>query len=146
MLGNSQHCYFLKIFSFKKMRLFCFFFFSLLFSLITGQNLMKIGAVGAEGQPVSIGVNAVTGSAACVISASTECDANPANSALVMNTTTNKEFIFDSFSKYNGGLTINGSTILKVKVADNPLSGGVCKWKLQNCYRLGHTRSWRKCT
>ena len=48
-----------------------------------------------------------------------------------MSTTTNKEFTFDSFSKYNGGLTINGSTILKVKVADNPLQSGTCQWKLQ---------------
>ena len=71
-------------------------------------------------------------SSACTITSVTfECDANPANSALVMNTTTNKEFTFDSFSKYNGGLTINGYTILKVKVADNPLQAGTCKWKLQ---------------
>ena len=56
-----------------------------------------------------------------------------------MNTTTNKDFVFDSFSKYNGGLTINGSTILKVKVADDPAQSGTCKWKLQMIVSNGGT-------
>lgn len=67
----------------------------------------------------------------CVVSSSTFCDANPSNSALIMNTTTNKDFVFDSFSKYNGGITLNGTTILKVKVANNPSNSGDCRWKLQ---------------
>ena len=72
--------------------------------------------------------------APCTTSSLTfECDnTTTGNSGLVMNTTTNKEFVFDSFSKYNGGLTINGSTILKVKVGDSPAPfNGTCKWKLQ---------------
>jgi len=49
-----------------------------------------------------------------------------------MDTQSNKEFTFDNFSKYNGGLTLNGSTILKLKVAasTSTLSTGACQWKL----------------
>lgn len=108
-----------------------FIFFLFCFFDLNAQIKQHTGAIGVEGQYVNFGLHSATGSAACVISASTECDANPSNSALVMNTTTNKEFIFDSFSKYSGGLTLNGSTILKVKVADNPALSGTCKWKLQ---------------
>jgi len=60
------------------------------------------------------------------------CEAKGVNSALVMDTQPNKEFFFDSFSKYNGGITLNGSTILKLKVATSTssLATGPCQWKL----------------
>ena len=70
-----------------------------------------------------------TGSIGCDNPINSFCDGT--NSALIMNTATNKEFIFDSFSKYNGGITLNGSTILKVKVANNTSNPGDCQWKLQ---------------
>ncbi len=59
---------------------------------------------------------------------SANCDPNHANSAIIMDTQPNKEFYFDSFGKYAGGITYNGSTILKVKVAANPSL--TCQWKL----------------
>lgn len=40
------------------------------------------------------------------------------------------EMTFDSFSKYNGGITLSGSTILKVNVADILAPIGGCIWKL----------------
>jgi hypothetical protein len=60
------------------------------------------------------------------------CDPNNANSAIIMDTQPNKEFSFDNFSKYNGGITLNGSTILKLKVAasTSTLATGTCQWKL----------------
>lgn len=63
----------------------------------------------------------------CSIS-SANCDV--ANSDIVMDTPANKELYFDTFAKYAGGLTLNGSTILKVKVASNPSPPFTCQWKL----------------
>jgi hypothetical protein len=69
---------------------------------------------------------------ACDVPTTFNCDPNNANSAIIMDTQPNKEFTFDNFSKYNGGLTLNGSTILKLKVAasTSTLSTGPCQWKL----------------
>lgn len=60
------------------------------------------------------------------------CDNNRSFSAMIMDTQANKEFFFDSFSKYRGGITLNGSTILKLKVAasTSSLATGPCQWKL----------------
>ena len=70
------------------------------------------------------------GIAQCTSPTTFNCDPNHANSAIIMDTQPNKEFYFDTFGKYNGGLTYNGSTILKVKVASNPSPPGNCQWKL----------------
>jgi hypothetical protein len=69
---------------------------------------------------------------ACDVPTTFNCDPNNANSAIIMDTQPNKEFSFDNFSKYNGGITLNGSTILKLKVAasTSTLATGTCQWKL----------------
>ena len=74
---------------------------------------------------------------ACDVPTTFNCDPNHANSAIIMDTQPNKEFNFDNFSKYNGGLTLNGSTILKLKVAATPSTSPTfslvtrpCQWKL----------------
>ncbi len=68
--------------------------------------------------------------AQCIPPTTFNCDPNHANSAIIMDTQPNKEFTFDSFNKYAGGLTLNGSTILKLKVASNPSPPLPCQWKL----------------
>jgi hypothetical protein len=40
----------------------------------------------------------------------------------------NVDFVFDSFREYEGGIDQYGSTILKLKVSNNPAL--ICKWKL----------------
>lgn len=64
--------------------------------------------------------------AQCVPSTS-NCMAPP-NSEIVMTTPATIDFTFDQFSQYKGGITFNGSSILKIKAQDNP--GFACKWKL----------------
>ena len=71
----------------------------------------------------------------CDVPTTFNCDGT--TTAIIMYTQSNKEFTFDNFSKYNGGLTLNGSTILKLKVAATPstsptfsLVTGSCQWKL----------------
>ncbi len=68
--------------------------------------------------------------AQCIGPLTFNCDNNRTNSAVIMDTQPNKEFYFDTFGKYSGGLTYNGSTILKVKVASNPSPPSTCQWKL----------------
>jgi hypothetical protein len=67
---------------------------------------------------------------ACDVPTTFNCDPNRANSAIIMDTQPNKEFYFDNFSKYNGGITLNGSTILKLKVAAITATTTNCQWKL----------------
>ena len=75
-------------------------------------------------------LNANNSFAQCGTVLTVNCDPNHANSAIIMDTQPNKEFYFDSFGKYVGGITLNGSTILKVKVASNPSPPTPCQWKL----------------
>jgi hypothetical protein len=75
-------------------------------------------------------LNANNSFAQCGTTLTFNCDPNHANSAIIMDTQPNKEFYFDSFGEYVGGLTLNGSTILKVKVASNPSPPSTCQWKL----------------
>ena len=70
------------------------------------------------------------GIAQCAPPAASNCDPTHSNSAIIMDTQTNYGFTFDSFSKYSGGITYNGATILKVKVAANVGAPHPCKWKL----------------
>jgi hypothetical protein len=65
--------------------------------------------------------------------AAINCD--PAISKIVMSSPTNLDLTFDSFSEYNGGITLNGSTIIRLKVFDNPAQ--VCKWKLSMIVQNG---------
>lgn len=66
---------------------------------------------------------------ACDVPTTINCAATP-TSAIIMDTQPNKEFYFDNFSKYNGGITLNGSTILKIKVAAITPTTTTCQWKL----------------
>ena len=93
------------------------FFTSILFLLILGSNK-------SYAQTVTV--------IACDVPTTFNCDPNNANSAIIMDTQPNKEFTFDNFSEYNGGITLNGSTILKLKVAasTSTLATGTCQWKL----------------
>ncbi len=68
--------------------------------------------------------------AQCSVPTTFNCDPNHSNSAIIMDTQPNKEFIFDSFGKFAGGLTLDGSTILKLKVASNAGAPSPCQWKL----------------
>jgi hypothetical protein len=64
--------------------------------------------------------------------AKTSCFAYPDSYILdIPDANATKEFIFDSFSKYKGGITISGSTILRLVVKDNPTDGGTCSWRLK---------------
>jgi hypothetical protein len=71
-----------------------------------------------------------SGFAQCGVALNSNCDPNNANSAIIMDTQPNKEFIFDTFGKFQGGITYNGSTILKLKVASSTSSVSPCQWKL----------------
>lgn len=52
-------------------------------------------------------------------------------SKIILSTPPNIELIFDSFSSYNGGITLNGSSIVRLKVLRNyPLTTDSCKWML----------------
>ncbi|HXC04983.1 MAG TPA: hypothetical protein VNZ86_09540, partial [Bacteroidia bacterium] len=53
--------------------------------------------------------------AQCGPPASVNCQAIPA-SGLILSTPGNVDFVFDSFDKINTGITISGSTILRLKV------------------------------
>ncbi len=45
----------------------------------------------------------------------------------------NKDFEFNSFSKYTRGITMGGSTILKLTVKTSSTSASTCRWKLVMC-------------
>lgn len=49
-------------------------------------------------------------------------------SELIRSTPLNVDFTFDNFSKYNGGITMSGATLLRLKVLGNDAS---CKWVLR---------------
>jgi hypothetical protein len=49
-------------------------------------------------------------------------------SELIRSTPGNVDFTFDNFSKYNGGITISGATLLRLKVLAND---SLCKWALR---------------
>jgi len=55
------------------------------------------------------------------------CQAIPA-SGLTLSSPTNVDFVFDTFDKINTGITISGSTILRLKVLAN---NAACKWALR---------------
>jgi hypothetical protein len=47
---------------------------------------------------------------------------------MIRSTPGNLDFTFDNFSKYNGGVTFSGATLLRLKVLPNDVS---CKWVLR---------------
>lgn len=57
------------------------------------------------------------------------CD--PTNSEVILASPANMELVFDSFSTYNGGITLNGSSIVRLKVNRKyPIGTDSCKWML----------------
>lgn len=64
----------------------------------------------------------------CGPPATANCD--PVTSKIILATPSNLELIFDSFSEYNGGITLNGSSIVRLKVFSNVLPPSPCTWKL----------------
>lgn len=62
----------------------------------------------------------------CGMPPTNNCD--QALSDIVLTTPDRIELIFDSFSEYKGGITLNGSSIIRLKVITIPAQP--CKWKL----------------
>jgi hypothetical protein len=53
------------------------------------------------------------------------------DSKIILASPANLELVFDSFSEYNGGITLNGSSIVRLKVLRKyPLTTDSCKWML----------------
>jgi hypothetical protein len=63
----------------------------------------------------------------CGPPASAHCQGIPF-SEMIRSTSGNLDFTFDNFSKYNGGVTFSGATLLRLKVLANDAS---CKWVLK---------------
>ncbi len=63
----------------------------------------------------------------CGSPASAHCQGIPF-SEMIRSTSGNLDFTFDNFSKYNGGVTFSGATLLRLKVLPNDVS---CKWVLK---------------
>ena len=77
---------------------------------------------------------AISSKAQCTFSASTAyCENNPGVKYLITDENQlQKEFYFDNFSKYTRGITMGGSTILKLAVRTSSAAplGMQCHWKL----------------
>jgi hypothetical protein len=69
----------------------------------------------------------VTLNAQCGPPVTANCQGIPA-SGLTLSTPGNVNFVFDSFDKIKAGITISGSTILRLKVTPN---NAACKWALR---------------
>ncbi len=69
----------------------------------------------------------ITSFSQCGPPASAHCQGIPF-SELIRSTPGNIDFTFDNFSKYNGGITLSGATLLRLKVLANDIS---CKWALR---------------
>lgn len=53
------------------------------------------------------------------------------DSKVILTSPGNVELVFDSFSEYNGGITLNGSSIIRLKVLRKyPIANDSCKWML----------------
>jgi hypothetical protein len=65
--------------------------------------------------------------AQCGSPVTANCQAVP-SSELIQSGNGNVDFVFDDFSKYNGGITQSGTTTLRLKVLPNNPS---CKWTLR---------------
>ena len=71
--------------------------------------------------------NSFTSFSQCGPPASSHCQGIPF-SELIRSTPLNLDFTFDNFSKYKGGITMSGATLLRLKVLGNDAS---CKWVLR---------------
>jgi hypothetical protein len=71
--------------------------------------------------------NTLTSFSQCGPAGSAHCQGIPF-SEMIRSTPGNLDFTFDNFSKYNGGVTFSGATLLRLKVLGNDAS---CKWVLR---------------
>jgi len=51
--------------------------------------------------------------------------------SIVPNSSVNQIVVFDDFTKYNGGITINSVTRLRIKVEDKTIPDPLCSWNLK---------------
>ena len=51
--------------------------------------------------------------------------------AMVPNSSVNQVVIFDDFTKYNGGITINSATQIRITVEDKTVPDPLCSWNLR---------------
>ena len=51
--------------------------------------------------------------------------------SIVPNSSVNQIVVFDDFTKYNGGITINSVTRLRIKVEDKTIADPLCSWNLK---------------
>jgi len=51
--------------------------------------------------------------------------------AIVPNSSVNQVIVFDDFTKYNGGVTINSVTRLRITVEDKTIPDPLCSWNLR---------------
>lgn len=68
------------------------------------------------------------GYAQCGMPPTSNCD--PTTSDIILTTPDRIELFFDSFSEYKGGISLNGSSIIRLKVDANLLPPSPCQWKL----------------
>lgn len=64
----------------------------------------------------------------CGAAPTSNCD--PTTSDIILTTPDRIELLFDSFSEYKGGIVLNGSSIIRLKVDANLLPPFPCQWKL----------------
>ncbi|MBA3705758.1 MAG: hypothetical protein H0W84_07605, partial [Bacteroidetes bacterium] len=64
----------------------------------------------------------------CGAPATSNCD--PTTSDIILTTPNRIELLFDSFSEYKGGMSLMGSSIIRLKVDANVLPPTPCQWKL----------------
>jgi hypothetical protein len=69
------------------------------------------------------------GNSQCAAVVPVNCD--PALSDIILTTPDRIELVFDSFSEYKGGITLNGSSIIRLKIISNVLPPFPCQWKLR---------------
>ena len=51
--------------------------------------------------------------------------------SIIPNSSVNQIVVFDDFTKYNGGITINSVTRLRIKVEDKTIPDPLCSWNLK---------------
>ena len=65
----------------------------------------------------------------CGAPPTSNCDIALSN--IIMTTPDRIELVFDSFGEYKGGITVNGSSIIRLKIISNVLPPFPCQWKLR---------------
>jgi hypothetical protein len=76
-----------------------------------------------------ISILSISSYSQCAVPLTLNCDGLTSNMLPEPGNTPDVIFYFDNFAKYSGGITIFGSTVLKLKIDESVV--GACKWKLQ---------------